>query len=39
MLTGVSTRAHVDALPEDARPTWIAEDPPDLARLLARLDH
>jgi len=39
MLTGVSTRAHVDALPEDAGPTWIAEDPPDLARLLARLDH
>ena len=34
MLTGVSTRAHVDALPADARPTWVAEDAAELARLL-----
>ncbi len=34
MLTGVSTRAHAESLPQGARPTWIAEDPADLARLL-----
>ena len=33
MLTGVSTRAQVEALPRPARPTWIAQDPAELARF------
>jgi glycerol-1-phosphatase len=37
MLTGVSTRAQAEASPPDRRPTWIAEDPIELGRLLARL--
>ncbi len=37
MLTGVSTRAQAEALPREARPTWIAEDPAELRRLLERL--
>lgn len=35
MLTGVTTRAEVDALPEDERPTAVAAD---AAELAARLD-
>ena len=37
MLTGVSTRAQAEALPVAARPTWVAQDPVELARLLDRL--
>ena len=34
MLTGVSTRAQVEALPASARPTWVARDTAELAQLL-----
>ena len=37
MLTGVTTRAMADALPEAERPTRIAEDGEALARVLAEL--
>ncbi|MES2210797.1 MAG: HAD-IIA family hydrolase [Chloroflexota bacterium] len=37
MLTGVSTRAEAEALPEDRRPTAIAEDAAGLARVLEQL--
>jgi len=37
MLTGVSTRAQADALPDSARPTWIADDPAALSKLLDSL--
>lgn len=37
MLTGVTTRAHADALPPDQRPTWVAEDAPGLRAILATL--
>jgi 4-nitrophenyl phosphatase len=38
MLTGVSTRAELDALPADARPTAFASDAAELARVLDGLD-
>jgi HAD superfamily hydrolase (TIGR01450 family) len=38
MLTGVSSRAQVDALPLDRRPTAVAADAADLAAVLAGLD-
>jgi HAD superfamily hydrolase (TIGR01450 family) len=34
MLTGVTTQAQVDAAPPAARPTWIADGPTALARIL-----
>ena len=37
MLTGVSTQAQLDALPEDRRPTAIARDAGELAAALDRL--
>jgi HAD superfamily hydrolase (TIGR01450 family) len=37
MLTGVSTRSMADELPAAERPTRIAEDGPDLARVLTEL--
>lgn len=37
MLTGVTTRAEVDALPADQRPTAVAADAAELAAVLARL--
>ncbi|HEX7472059.1 MAG TPA: HAD hydrolase-like protein, partial [Candidatus Limnocylindrales bacterium] len=38
MLTGVTTRAAVDALATDARPTAVAADATELAAALDRLD-
>jgi 4-nitrophenyl phosphatase len=38
MLTGVATRADVDALGADERPTAVAADADELARVLATLD-
>ena len=38
MLTGVTTRAHAEALPPEQQPTWIAEDATDLRAILAVLD-
>ncbi len=38
MLTGVSTRAEVEALPPDEHPTAVAADADDLARALERLE-
>jgi HAD superfamily hydrolase (TIGR01450 family) len=37
MLTGVTRRAQVDALPPDEAPTAIAEDAKDLSEILERL--
>jgi 4-nitrophenyl phosphatase len=37
MLTGVSTRAHVDALPAELRPTMIVADATELAAALREL--
>jgi 4-nitrophenyl phosphatase len=37
MLTGVTTRAQVDALPEDRRPTAVVADAAELAAALDRL--
>jgi ribonucleotide monophosphatase NagD (HAD superfamily) len=37
MLTGVTTRAMADELPEAERPTRIADDGAALARVLAEL--
>jgi HAD superfamily hydrolase (TIGR01450 family) len=37
MLTGVTSRAAVDALPVHERPTWIAADADELAAVLDRL--
>jgi glycerol 3-phosphatase-2 len=37
MLTGVSKRSQVEALPADARPTWVAQDPTELAQILDSL--
>jgi glycerol 3-phosphatase-2 len=37
MLTGVSSRAQLDALPPDQRPTAVAADAADLATVLERL--
>ena len=37
MLTGVTTRAQVDALPADGRPTAVAADAAELAAALERL--
>jgi len=37
MLTGISSRAEVDALPEDRRPTEVAADAGDLGAILERL--
>ena len=37
MLTGVSTRSHVDALPADQLPTAVAADAAELAEALERL--
>jgi len=37
MLTGVTTRADVEALPEDQRPDAVAADAAELARILDRL--
>ena len=34
MLTGVATRAEVDALPADQRPTAVAADAAELAAIL-----
>ena len=38
MLTGVTTRADVEALPTDQQPTAIAADAVELAAALERLD-
>jgi len=38
MLTGVSTRAEVEALPADQQPTAIAADAEELAAALDRLE-
>jgi ribonucleotide monophosphatase NagD (HAD superfamily) len=37
MLTGITTRAQVEAMPESARPTEIASDAAELALALDRL--
>jgi hypothetical protein len=37
MLTGVTTRAEVDALPADQQPTAVAADAGELAAALDRL--
>jgi HAD superfamily hydrolase (TIGR01450 family) len=37
MLTGVTTRAQAEALPEAARPTFLASDAAELGEILARL--
>jgi len=37
MLTGITTRAQVEAMPADLRPTEIAADAAELARVLDRL--
>ena len=37
MLTGVSSQAHLDALPPDDRPTAVAHDAAELAQILAGL--
>ena len=37
VLTGVTTEAHVDALPPDERPTAVAHDATELAAILERL--
>ncbi len=37
MLTGVTTRAQIDALPPDERPTAVAADAAELAAILERL--
>jgi ribonucleotide monophosphatase NagD (HAD superfamily) len=37
MLTGVTTRAQVDALPADKRPTAVAADAAELAAVLETL--
>ncbi len=37
MLTGVTTRDELDALPAGARPTEVAEDASELAAALARM--
>ena len=37
MLTGVTTREQVDALPPDERPTAVAADAAELADALERL--
>jgi hypothetical protein len=37
MLTGVTTRAAVDAAPPDRRPTAVAADAAELATILERL--
>jgi ribonucleotide monophosphatase NagD (HAD superfamily) len=37
MLTGVTTRAQVEALPADEQPTAVAADSTDLAAILAGL--
>ena len=37
MLTGVTTRAALDALPADQRPTHVAADAAELAAILDRL--
>jgi hypothetical protein len=37
MLTGVSTRAQLDALPEAERPTAVATDASELEEALERL--
>ena len=37
MLTGVTTRAEVDALAADERPTAVAADAAELAAVLDRL--
>ena len=38
MLTGVTNRAQVDALPAGERPTAVAVDAAELAEILARLE-
>jgi 4-nitrophenyl phosphatase len=38
MLTGVTTRAQVDALPVDEQPTYVANDAADLASILEALE-
>jgi glycerol-1-phosphatase len=37
MLTGITTRAEVEALPEHERPTAVAADAGELSAALARL--
>ena len=37
MLTGVTTRAQIDALPVAERPTAVAADATELAAILERL--
>ena len=37
MLTGVTTRAQIEALPPDEAPTAVAADAAELAEILERL--